>query len=101
MRLYNQNGSHFASKCRIAIYEKGAPVEIVPIPGGDLKAPEYLQIYPLGKTPALAVDGLVNIGSASCRERRRARWPPYHLLNKDAESRARGRAISRFHDLYL
>ena len=37
MRLYNMNLSNFASKCRLAIYEKNAPVEIVPIPGGDLK----------------------------------------------------------------
>jgi len=44
MKLYNANLSNFASKCRLAIYEKNAKVDIVPIPGGDLKSPEYLKI---------------------------------------------------------
>ena len=57
MKLYNMYLSNFASKCRIAINEKGAKIEIVPIPGGDLKSPEYLKIYPLGKTPSLDADG--------------------------------------------
>ena len=34
MKLYNMNLSNFSAKCRIAVYEKGCPVEIVPIPGG-------------------------------------------------------------------
>ena len=44
MKLYNANLSNFASKCRLAIYEKNAPVELVPIPGDDLKSPAYLKI---------------------------------------------------------
>ncbi len=101
MKLYNQNGSHFASKCRVAIYEKGAPVDIVPIPGGDLKSPEYLRIYPLGKTPALEVDGTIigesEIINAYLDEKFSA--PP--LLPRDPEGRARARGFGRFHDLYL
>ena len=58
MKLYNMNLSNFASKCRIAIYEKDAGVEIVGIPGGDLKSPAYRAIYPLGMTPA-QVGGLI------------------------------------------
>ena len=38
MTLYSMNPSNCASKCRLAIYEKDAAVEIVPIPGGDLKS---------------------------------------------------------------
>ena len=59
MKLYNANLSNFASKCRLAIYEKTAPVELVPIPGDDLKSPAYLKIYPMGKTPALEVNGQI------------------------------------------
>src|SRR5438093_817121 len=38
MKLYNMYLSNFASKCRIAIYEKGARVEIAPIPAGDRRS---------------------------------------------------------------
>src|SRR5262249_5028818 len=75
MKLYSMNGSHFASKCRIVIYEKGAPVDIVPIPGGDLQSPEYLKIYPMGKTPALAVDGTIIGESEIINEYLEERFP--------------------------
>ncbi len=101
MKLYNANLSNFASKCRLAIYEKGAPVEIVPIPGGDLKSPEYLKIYPLGKTPSLQTDGQMIGESEVINEYLEEKFPQNPLLPKDPESRAKARGISRFHDLYL
>ena len=101
MKLYNANLSNFASKCRLAIYEKNAPVEVTPIPGGDLKSPEYLKIYPLGKTPALAIEGLVIGESEVINEYLEEKFPTPALLPKDPESRARVRELSRFHDLYL
>ncbi|MBI3781835.1 MAG: glutathione S-transferase family protein [Deltaproteobacteria bacterium] len=101
MKLYNTNLSNFASKCRLAIYEKQAPVEIVPIPGGDLKSPEYLKIYPLGKTPALEVNGQIIGESEVINEYFEDKFPEKPLLPKDAEGRARSREIGRFHDLYL
>jgi len=101
MKLYNMNGSHFASKCRIVIYEKAAPVEIVPIPGDNLKSPEYLRIYPLGKTPALAVDGMVIGESEIINEYLEETFPLPSLLPKDPQSRARARSFGRFSDLYL
>jgi glutathione S-transferase len=101
MKLYNANLSNFASKCRLAIYEKEAPVDIVPIPGGDLKSPEYLKIYPMGKTPSLEVNGQILGESEIINEYLEEKFPQKPLLPKDAESRARVRGISRFHDLYL
>jgi len=68
MKLYNGNMSNFATKCRIAVYEKGCPVEIAPIPGGGLKSSEYLKIYPMGKTPALEADGMI-IGESEVIQR--------------------------------
>jgi len=59
MKLYNMNLSNFASKSRIAIYDKGLNIEIAAIPGNNLKSPEYLKINPLGKTPALDADGTI------------------------------------------
>jgi glutathione S-transferase len=101
MKLYNMYLSNFASKCRLVIYEKGAPVEIAPIPGGDLKSPEYLKIYPLGKTPSLEADGRVIGESEVIDEYLEERFPTPSLLPKDLEGRARSRWTSRFHDLYL
>jgi glutathione S-transferase len=101
MKLYNMNLSNFASKCRLAIYEKGAAVEIVPIPGGDLKSPAYLAIYPLGKTPALEVDGEVIGESDVINEYLEEKFPEKPLLPRSPEARARVRFLCHFHDLYL
>jgi glutathione S-transferase len=101
MKLYSMYLSNFASKSRLVIYEKGAPIEIVPIPGGDLKSPEYLRIYPLGKTPLLDADGVLIGESEVINEYLEDKFPDPPLLPKDPEGRARSRGISRFHDLYL
>ncbi|MBI1817158.1 MAG: glutathione S-transferase family protein [Deltaproteobacteria bacterium] len=101
MKLYNMNLSNFASKCRLAIYEKNAPVDIVAIPGGELKSPEYLKVYPLGKTPALEVNGQIIGESEVIVEYFEEKFPDKPLLPKDPESRARSRGFGRFHDLYL
>ncbi len=101
MKLYNQNGSHFASKCRLVIYEKGAPVDIVPIPGDDLKSAAYLKIYPLGKTPALQTNGQIIGESEVINEYLDEKFPTPRLLPPDAEGRARSRMLGRFADLYL
>ncbi len=101
MKLYNMNLSNYAAKCRITIYEKGCPVEIVPIPGGDLKSPEYLKIYPMGKTPALDVDGMIIGESEVINEYLEDKFPTPPLLPKSPEARAQVRGFGRFHDLYL
>ena len=101
MKLYNGNLSNFASKCRLAVYEKKADVNIVPIPGGDLKAPEYLKIYPMGKIPALEVDGEIIGESEVINEFLEETFPDPPLLPRDPRGRARVRSITRFHDLYL
>jgi glutathione S-transferase len=101
MKLYNMNLSNFASKCRLAIYEKGAPVDIAAVPDNDLKSAAYLKIYPLGKIPALETDGLVIGESEVINEYLEDKFPTPALLPKTAEDRARVRGISRFHDLHL
>ncbi|HVA78598.1 MAG TPA: glutathione S-transferase family protein [Candidatus Binataceae bacterium] len=101
MKLYNMNLSNFATKCRIAIYDKGAPVEIVPIPNNDSKSPEYLKINPLGKVPAMDADGLMIAESEVINEYLEDKFPNPPLLPKSAEGRARVRGFTRFHDLYL
>jgi len=108
MKLYNMNLSNFATKCRIAIYEKGCPIEMAPIPGGvtprpgaNMKLDEYMKIYPLGKIPSLDVDGLVFGESEVINEYLEDRFPNPSLLPGSPEDRAMTRTFSRFHDLYI
>jgi glutathione S-transferase len=101
MKLYNMNLSNFATKCRIAIYDKNAPVEIVPVPNNDSKSPEYLKINPLGKVPAMDADGLMIAESEVINEYLEDKFPNPPLMPKSPEGRARVRAFTRFHDLYL
>lgn len=101
MKLYNMNLSNFATKSRIAIYDKGLNIEIVPIPGNNLKSPEFLKINPLGKTPTLDADGTIIAESEIINEYLEDKFPTPPLLPASAEARARVRSFTRFHDLYL
>jgi glutathione S-transferase len=101
MKLYNLNLSNFATKCRIAIYDKGANVEIAALPGGNMKSPEYLKINPLGKIPTLEVDGVTIPESEVINEYLEEKFPTPPLLPKGPEARAHVRWFSRYHDLYL
>src|SRR5262245_4352465 len=100
MKRCNMYLSSFARQIRIAIYEKGARVEIAPIPGGGLKSAEYFRIYPLGKTPSLDADGVVIGESEVINEYLEESFPTPALLPRDLEGRARSRWTSRFLDLY-
>jgi glutathione S-transferase len=98
MKLYNMNLSNFSTKSRIVVYEKGANIEMTPIPGANPKSPEYLQINPLGKVPCLDADGLIIAESEVINE---DKFPNPPLMPKTPEGKARVRAFTRFHDLYL
>jgi glutathione S-transferase len=101
MKMYNLMLSNFASKSRIAIYEKGLNVEFVDPPGG-LSSAEYKKVSPLGKVPALVLDnGQLIAESELINEYLEDKYPEKSLLPKDAEGRAKVRAFTRFHDLYL
>lgn len=100
MKLYNVDMSPYASRARIAIYAKNLPVEIVPAPGGTSSS-EYKQLNPIGKVPALEVDGQVIIESEVIVEYLEDRFPTPSLRPADPLARARMRTLSRFADLYL
>ena len=101
MKLYNMNLSNFATKSRIVVYEKGANIEMAPIPGDGLKSPEYLKINPLGKVPSLDADGMIIAESEVINEYLEDKFPNPPLMPKTPEGKARVRAFTRFHDLYL
>lgn len=101
MKLYNMNLSNFATKSRLVIYEKGADVEIAPVPGGNFHSAEYMKINPLGKIPCLDADGMIIPESEVINEYLEEKFPTPALLPKDPEGRARVRLFTRFHDIYL
>lgn len=101
MKFYNMNLSNFATKSRIVIYDKGANIEIVPIPGGNSKSPEYLKVNPLGKVPCLDADGTLIPESELINEYLEEKFPTPALLPKGPEAKAHVRMFTRFHDLYL
>ena len=101
MKLYGMNLSNFVTKSKIAMYEKGLPVELTPPPGGGFKSAEYLAINPLGKIPTLDADGTIVVESEVINEYLEDKYPANPLLPKSPEARAKVRSFTRFHDLYL
>lgn len=102
MKLYNSNLSPFASCVRMVIYAKNLErqVAIAPPPDG-LKSPAYLAINPIGKVPALSLDGWTLPESTVICEYLEERFPQPSLLPASAEDRARARLLMRLVDLYL
>jgi len=100
VKLYNANLSPYSSRVRIAVYAKNLAVEIVSPPRGTGSA-EYKRLNPIGKVPALAVDGAVIVESEVINEYLEDRSPEPSLRPADPLARARMRLLSRFADLYL
>jgi glutathione S-transferase len=100
VKLYNQDLSPYSARCRIQIRAKGLAVEIVDPPGG-LHSDEFRRLAPLGKVPALEVEGGVIAESEVICEYLEDAFPEPALRPADPLARARVRLISRFHDLYL
>jgi glutathione S-transferase len=102
MHLYNFDLSPFAARCRLAIYRKALPIEIVPPPEGGPRSDEYRALNPMGKVPALVLDdGAVIPESEVILEYLEDRFPDPALRPELPEARARMRLLSRIGDLYL
>ncbi|MBN8281065.1 MAG: glutathione S-transferase family protein, partial [Gammaproteobacteria bacterium] len=80
---------------------KGIDLPLAEAPGGNIKSPEYLRLNPMGKMPALEVDGQ-GIGESSiiCDYLEDAAGGAPGLPT-DAFERARSRLVARIVDLYL
>lgn len=100
VKLYNANLSPYTGRVRIALYAKDLKAELAAPPGG-LGSAEYMKISPLGKIPALEIDGQVIVESEVINEYLDDRFPTPSLRPADPLARARMRTISRFADMYL
>ena len=87
MKLYSIDLSNFASKTRIALYEKGVNFEKVNPPGG-LGSADYKKVNPLGKVPALVLDnGQLIAESEIINEYLEDKYPEKPLLPRIARAR--------------
>jgi glutathione S-transferase len=102
VKLYQVHVSPFASRVRIQIYAKGieSQFEFLEPPGG-LRSEEYRAINPLGRIPALEVDGTLIAESSVICEFIEERFPEPPLLPADPIGRAQVRFLMRFVDLYI
>ena len=99
MKLYSRPLSPFAARCRIQLYAKGLPFELVPVPMPNPEA--FRALNPIGKVPALEIDGEVIPESQVICEYLEARFPEPPLLPLEPGARARAQLLSRIVDLYL
>lgn len=100
MKLYGAIASPYVARVVMFAKLKGIDLPLAEAPGG-IKSPEYLKLNPIGKMPALEVDGR-GIGESSiiCDYLEDA-FPQKSGLPKDLFDRARSRLVGRITDLYL
>ncbi|AXK55705.1 MULTISPECIES: maleylacetoacetate isomerase [Pseudomonas] len=100
MQLYTYYRSTASYRVRIALALKGLEFQAIPVnllvpKGGANRQPEYLEINPQGRVPALRTDdGDLLIQSLAIIEYLEERYPQVPLLSEDLASRARERAVA-------
>lgn len=101
MQLYSIPFSPYASRCRVQVFHKQLPVEIVPPPGG-LRSAELKAKNPLGQIPVLDLGDRALAESWAIMEYLESQFPtPVPMLPADEFGRARVRELVRFCDLSL
>ena len=95
MKLYGRRLSPYVERVCLQIAYKGIEDQVVltPIPGEDLKSPEYLAISPLGKMPLLEDGEFCLPESAVISEYIEEKFPEKPTLPKDPVARARVRLV--------
>ena len=100
MKLYSLPISPFAARCRMMIYAKDLPIEIVDPPGG-VKSNDYSAINPLGKVPSLDTGEGVIPESETILEFLEDHFPEKPLRPEKPLHRSRARLLARIIDLYI
>lgn len=101
MILYGTNWSPFSIRVMIQIAAKGLDFEVSLPPGGWPASEEYKAMNPIGKIPALNVDGTIIPESTVILEYLEAEFPEPSLMPADARDAARMRLLMQMTDLYL
>lgn len=101
LRLYGAMASPYVARVVLYARLKGLELPVEPPPGGGIKSPEYLHLSPIGKMPAMEVDGQGLAESAILCEFLEELHPDPPGLPADPWLRARSRLVARITDLYL
>lgn len=100
MQLYSSSFSPYAARCRIQIFHKNLPVDIVPPPGG-MGSAQLKSKNPIGKIPVLDLGDKALGESWAIMEYLEAIQPAPAMRPTDAFEYAQQQALVRFTDLYL
>jgi glutathione S-transferase len=100
MKLYGSIISPYVARVVYAARMKGLDLE-AQMPANGIKSPEYLQINPLGKMPALDIGSQAIAESMVILDYLEDAYPQKPLLPADPAERARARLLGRIVDLYV
>lgn len=100
MKLYGGLASPYVARVAMLAKIKGLTLPIVDAPGGP-RSDEYKTINPLGKIPALEIDGNIVVESEVICEYLEEVFPEQAVLPTDPLLRSHSRMISRMVDLYV
>ena len=101
MKLYGVIASPYVTRVLLFAHLKGIELPIEGVPGGTTRGPEYLKLNPIGKMPALEVNGQIIPESEIICDYLEDAFPTKSGLGADPLQRARSRLIARIVDLYL
>ena len=101
MKLYNLDHSPYATRVRMQIHKKSLDVAVVP-PPEELRSPEFMARFPLGKIPVLELDDGSQIpDSWVIMEYLEDVTPSVSLRPEGATARAHMNLLARYADTYL
>lgn len=100
MKLYGSLVSPYVARVAFAARLKGIKLE-PEMPAGGIKTPEFLNLNPIGKMPALEADGRVIAESMVMLDYLEDAFPTPALLPASAIDRAQARLLARIVDLYV
>jgi glutathione S-transferase len=100
MKLYGALASPYVARVVLFARLKGLTLDLQ-LPDGGIKSPAFLAKNPMGKMPALEVDGTVIAESEVICEYLEDLYPGTGGLPGGPIERAGARLISRIHDVYL
>lgn len=101
MKLLGALASPYVTRAVMFARIKGVDLPLEDVPTGSPRSPEYRALTPIGKIPALDVDGKILAESEVICEYIEDMHPEPSGLPADAFGRATSRLISRITDLYI